>query len=160
MSLRHPVGVTAYLHVRHYSFVECDVSHSHMWCVSWLIHSRCAKDSDVTANPNVWLICLCDMTHSSVWHDWLLPICVCDSFVYVTWLIHLCDMVSCCQSVCHDSFIYVIWRDSLLSVWYGWLLPIRTCDSFVRVTSAIICVTWRINLCDMTHSYVRRDWLK
>ena len=30
-----------------------------------------------------WLIHLCDMTHSSVWHD----SCIC-----VTWPIHLCDM--------------------------------------------------------------------
>jgi len=30
-----------------------------------------------------WLIHMCDMTHSNVWHD---------SFVRVTWLIHICEM--------------------------------------------------------------------
>jgi len=40
---------------------------------------------------------MCDMTHSYVWHD---------SFIRVTWLIHMCDMTH--SYVWHDSFIYVI----------------------------------------------------
>ena len=40
----------------------------------------------------------CDMTHSYVWHD---------SFICVTWLIHLCDMTH--SYVWHGSFICVAW---------------------------------------------------
>ena len=52
---------------------------------------------------------MCDMTDLYVWHD---------SFIYVTRLIHVCDMnwFSCGTSfhpspsyMWHDSFIYVIW---------------------------------------------------
>ena len=43
-----------------------------------------------------WLIHMCDMTHSYVWHD---------SFICVTWLIHMCDMTH--PYVWHDSFICV-----------------------------------------------------
>ena len=45
-----------------------------------------------------WLIHMCDMTHSYVWHD---------SFTCVTWLIHMCDMTHSC--VWHDSFTCVTW---------------------------------------------------
>ena len=37
---------------------------------------------------------MCDMTHSYVWHD---------SFICVTWLIHMCDMTH--SYVWHNSFI-------------------------------------------------------
>jgi len=43
-----------------------------------------------------WLIHVCDMTHSCVWHD---------SFMCVTWLIHGCDMTH--SHVWHDSFTCV-----------------------------------------------------
>jgi len=45
-----------------------------------------------------WLIHMCDMTHSYVWHD---------SFICVTWLIHMYDMAH--SYVCHDSFICATW---------------------------------------------------
>jgi len=45
-----------------------------------------------------WLIHMCDMTHSYVWHD---------SFICVTWLIHMCDKTH--SYVWHDSFICVTW---------------------------------------------------
>ena len=61
------------------------------------------------------------MTHSYVWND---------SFICVSWLIHMCDMTH--SYVWHDSFICVSW---LIHVWH---------DSF-------ICVTWLIHMCDMTH---------
>jgi len=44
-----------------------------------------------------WLLHMCDMTHSYVWHD---------SFLGVTWLIHMCDM----------TYSYV-WYDSCPGVW-------------------------------------------
>jgi len=114
---------------------------------------------------------MCDMTHSYVWHD---------SFICVTWLIHMCDMTH--SSVWHDSFICVTWLHLLLSrrTWPAtWL--IHMCDithayvwhhSFICVTwlirmcgmthlyvwqNACICVTWLIHMCDMTHSNAWHD---
>jgi len=97
------------------------------------------------------------MTHSYVWHD---------SFICVTWLIHMCDMTH--SYVWHDSFICVVsltymcdmthsyvWRDPFICVTW----PIHMCgithlyvwhDSF-------ICVTRLFHRCDMTHSYVWHD---
>jgi len=78
---------------------------------------------------------MCDMTHSYVWHD---------SFICLTWLIHVCDMTH--SYVWHDSFICVIWL-------------IHICDAthpYVWHDSSI-CVTWLIHMCDMTHSYVWYD---
>jgi len=98
-----------------------------------------------------------EMTHSYVWHD---------TFVCVTWLIHMRDMTH--WYVWHDSLICVtwlirmrdvthsyVWHDSFLRV--PWL--IHTCDmthsnawhdSFIRVT-------WLILTCATTHSYARHD---
>ena len=72
------------------------------------------------------------MTHSYVWHD---------SFICVTWLIHMCDMTH--SYVWHDSFICVTWLIHMYDMThsYAWR------DSF-------ICVTWLIQMCDMTLSYV------
>jgi len=67
-----------------------------------------------------------------VWHD---------SFICVTWRIHMWDM----------THLYV-WHDSLICV--TWL--IHLCDmthSYVW-HDAFICVTWLIHMCVMTHSYV------
>ena len=47
-----------------------------------------------------------------MWHD---------SFICVTWLIHMCDMTH--SYVWHDSFIYV-WHDSFICV--TWLIHIHT----------------------------------
>ena len=52
-----------------------------------------------------------------------------DSFIWVTWLIHTCDMTQFYER--HDSFVYV--------------------------TCRIICAKWLIHMCDMTHSYVWHD---
>jgi len=56
-----------------------------------------------TFHPNhnrLWLISICDMTHSCiyVWRD---------SFMCVTWLTHMCDLTHWC--VWNDSFIRVTW---------------------------------------------------
>jgi len=73
--------------------------------------------------------------HTYVWHD---------SFIYVTWLIHVCDMTH--SHVWHDSFICVTWRIHVGGVTHSYVWH----DSF-------ICVTWRILMSDMTHSYVWPD---
>jgi len=113
---------------------------------------------------------VCDMTHSCVWHD---------SFICVTWLIHMCDMTnsyvcdmthSCvwsvsCSFVWHDSFgarhlekvvvrvtwLTYVWHDSIICV--RWL--IHVCDMTHPCVwhDVFICVTWLIHMCDMTHSY-------
>ena len=62
---------------------------------------------------------MCDMTHLYVWHD---------SFICVTWLIHMCDMTHSCvpwlihmcdmthSCVCHDSFQCVTRHDAFRCV--------------------------------------------
>jgi len=72
------------------------------------------------------------MTHSYVWHD---------SFICVTWLIHMCDMTH--SYVWHDSFICVTWSIHMCDMTHSYVWH----DPF-------ICVTWSIHMCDMTHSYV------
>jgi len=79
-----------------------------------------------------WLIRVCDMTHSCVWHD---------SFICVTSLIHMCDMTH--SYVWHDSFIRVTWLIYMCDTTHSYVWN----DSF-------ICVTRLIYICDTTHSYV------
>jgi len=92
------------IHMRHVSFI----------CVTWLIHIGCG--SYVFANTNRFVclcVCVCDsyytwhkkwMRHDSftsgadVWHD---------SFVFVTWLVHMCDMTH--SYVRHDSITCATW---------------------------------------------------
>jgi len=89
-----------------------------------------------------------DMTHSYVWHD---------SFICVTWLIHMCDMTH--SYVWHDSFIGVtglihtaqhFQLSHLLYSYVTW--RIHVCD-----VTHLICVTWLIHMYDMTHSCVSND---
>ena len=79
-----------------------------------------------------WLIHMCDMTHSHVWHD---------SFTYVTWLIHTCDVTH--PRVWHDSFTCV-----------AWLIHMRDVTHSHVWRDPFTCVTWLIHMCDMTHSHV------
>jgi len=89
------------------------------WITSSFIYV-CHDDSFICVT---WLIRMCDMTRSYVWHDsficatWLVHICDMshsyvrhDSFIRVTCLIHTCDMTR--SYVWHDSFICVTWLDS------------------------------------------------
>jgi len=78
------------------------------------------------------------MTPSYVWHD---------TFMCVTWLIHICDMTH--SYLWHDSFICVTWR---IHVWHDssetyplWQKP--THDPWYLNSR----VTWLIHVCDMTH---------
>jgi len=69
------------------------------------------------------------VTHSYVWHD---------SFIYVTWLIHMCDMTR--SYVWHDSFIYVTWLIHMCDMTHSYLWH----DSSIYVTWLIhICATIR-----------------
>ena len=75
---------------------------------------------------------MCDMTHSYAWHD---------SFICVTWLIHMCDMTH--SYVWHDSFI--MWHITHSHVSHdSFICCIRLMDNSSS--------TWH-----MTRSYVRHD---
>ena len=107
-----------------------------------------------------WLIHMCDVTHSCVRRDsfmcvtWLIHVWR-DSFICVTWLIHMCDMTY--SYVWHESFICVLWLIHMThsNVWH---------DSFKWVTwlihawhDSFIYVTWLIHMCGMTHSHAWHD---
>ena len=71
------------------------INASQLWCL-WhdMTHAQVERDSSTCVT---WLIRVCDMTYSPVWHDSFT--CVRthshvwhDSFTCVTWLIHMCDM--------------------------------------------------------------------
>jgi len=101
-------------------------SHVSFICVTWLIH-------------------VCDMTLSDVWHY---------VFICITWRIHMCDMPH--SDVWHASFRRVthsyVWHASFICV----TCLIHMCDiphSYVWHDS-FICVTCLIHMCDMPHSYV------
>jgi len=81
---------------------------------------RCLHSHDQL--PVVLLLC--------VWHD---------SFIWVTWLVCICDMMHSC--VCHKQLLIHMCGMTHLDVWL---------DSFTYVT-------WLIHMCDMTHSHVWHD---
>ena len=121
---------------------------------------------------------MCDMTHSYLWHDArvhtrsarlsrrpfatgdLFVICLIqyvqhDPFIYVTWLI---------SYVWHDLLIFVkrrvcanTQRSSIKQTFRSrWLILVTRLNQYVRHNS-IICVTWLIHICYLTHSYVWHD---
>ena len=104
---------------------------------------------------------MCDMTHPYVWHD---------SFICVTWLIHMFDMTQ--LYVWHDSFICVTWLIYMCDMTNSYVNALTTyCNTLqhspshgeqdYRVNStapcmwydSFICLIWLIHMCDMTNSY-------
>jgi len=100
-----------------------------------------------------------------------------DSFICMTWLVHMCDMKH--SYVRHDSFICVPWLvflcvTCLICVCYvthsyvmyqGFLTwHIHKCDMTRSCVShdSSICVTWLIHMCHVTHSYIlyQRQWCR
>ena len=141
-------------HVWHESFASvtwiihmCDMGHSCLWQdlfirVPWLIHI-CVTHQVLVSRQYVgiyifhtcdmthsWLIHIHDITHSYVWHD---------SFIRVTWLVHIC--------VTHQV---------LVSRQYVGIYLIHTCDMTHSYTlhNLFICVTWLVHACDMTRSHM------
>ena len=85
-----------------------------------------------------WVIRMCDMTRSYVWHD---------SFICVTWLIHnsYISLVICmthsyvCQGMTHSY----VWHDSLVCVTWDWV-----CCSVLRCVAVCAAVTRKKGFCD------------
>jgi len=119
-------------------YVIYDVTHSYMWhysfiCVTWLIricdmtHPYMWHDSSIHVP---WLIHMRDVTHSYMQHD--LNICV-------TWLVYKCrynhqKIKVALRLQVHDSFIYVTWHIHIYDISYMWHY------SFICVTRQIhIC---------------------
>jgi len=101
-----------------------------------------------------WLINVCDMTHSCVWHDSF--ICVTglwrDSCEWVTWLGRMCNLMHSYVCYTYDEFICLPTN----------AVRIGTCHLCDMTHScvwhdAFMSVTWCIHMCDVTHSYVWHD---
>ena len=93
------------------------------------------------------------------------------SFVCVTWLIHICDITHSCvkwlgrvmtqegrrrervsKPVGECTHVHAQKEKS------GRLIHMRDMShSSVQRDASFICVTWRIHMCDMTHSYLWHD---
>jgi len=91
-----------------------------------------------------------------------------DSFICVTWLIHMCDMTQLYglalrrswSRLWHESFIYVTWLIHMCDMTQLYGLALRR--SWSRLWhESFIWVTWVIHMCDMTQLYglaLRRSW--
>jgi len=133
-----------------YSYM-CDMTYSYVkrstWtipmCATWLIiFSRRVTALVLRRVPL--------MSHSYVWHD---------SFICVTWLIHMCDMTH--SYVWHAPFVSATW---LIYKYVTWLIilnrrvtalvsrrvPLTWHASFVCATWLIhTCATWLLDVCVM-----------
>jgi len=122
----------------------CDITHS----------------CDIISGHVTWLIHMCDMIYSYVCdmtHSCVIISVYYGFDLYVTCLIHMCDMMP--SYVWLDSFICVTW---LIHMYVTWLIHVT---SSLGITALICmwhascmcvptCVTLRIYMCDKTHSYV------
>jgi len=76
----------------------------------------------------------------NVWHD---------SFIYVTWLIHMCDITH--EYGCRDSSIRdTDWQLECVT----WLIHICDMTDSCVWHYSFICLTWLIQMCDIMRSYV------
>jgi len=103
-------------------------------CVTWLIHVCAMTRSHVWHDTIIyvtWHIHMCDMTHSYVWHD---------SFMCVPWLIHMCDMTL--SYMWHDS-------TSLITRNMTQLLLILSCH--IYHTRSFVFVGLHIHVYTATH---------
>jgi len=151
----------------------------HVTCVTWLIymcdmiHFTAACNACVRLEQND-ATDMYDATHSHVWLECdLSPSCVWrDSFICVTWLIHMCDLTHCTGGwsrimqrlretwlihMCDVTHSYV-WRDSFICVtWLIHMCDVTHCTGGWSRMMQRLRETWLIHKCDVTHSYVWRD---
>jgi len=119
--------------------------------VHWKHHSNVRHDSITCAT---WLIHMCDMTHSHVWHDWY-P-------AQIELLVLNRSTESWDESHTYEWVITLIWISRVAHVNALQCIgsTIHTCDrtqSHDRHDS-FTCATWLIQMCDMAHSHVWHDW--
>ena len=103
----------------------CDTLCDSFMCVTWLIH-------------------VCDMTHSYVWHD---------SFICVTWLIHMRD------TLCSFSCVTWLW---VSHVTYGWVMSHinESCHTYVRHSVFVfMCHMTLSESCHIWVSHVTYEWV-
>jgi len=94
---------------------------------------------------------MCDMTHSYVWHD---------SFICVTWLIHMCDMTH--SYVWHDVFMCVPWLANLCAMTHWCMARLGgKIDTWCVRHDSFICVTRLVHACVMNRFFVCNEshWL-
>jgi len=144
----------------------CDVSYSYCDLMRWYV--------------------ICGMTHAYVWHDsftcvtWLMFVLwshlfdtfqylshMCDdSCIYVTWLIHMCDMTRTRSFACATGANLHVQRVPFAcatgAICVGVSVSVCLCVCLCLSCWAIehgtfVCLLWFIFTCDMPHSYVWHD---
>jgi len=111
----------------------CAMTHVYIWHLLLMIKSR---ESHKLRSLRVM--------NSDYWGPRTQIICYASS-VYMTWLLHMCDMTQSCGW--HDSSTGVTWLTYTCVKTHSYVCH----DSFSPVT-------WLIRTCAMTHSYVTRTW--
>jgi len=118
----------------------------------------------------IWLVYMCDLTYSYVWHDTFIDWCCFyyfiknslvallealfaryvwqDSCICVIWLVHVLGVRR--SHVGHDSFRSMMWLIHMCD---------RTCLHVCQ--DSLTCVTKLVHMCDTTDSYVWQDsWIR
>jgi len=142
------IYMTLLIHTWHDSSM-CDMTHLYMITHLYVLY--------VT-----WLVRLCDVTHSYVWHASFICVIWHACATCVTWLIHVSCVwhgVTWLVRKCNMVYSYV-WHDSpmtwLLCTWH---------NSFICPTRDLtrsFWVMWLVHTCGMTHPHVWHDvheWL-
>jgi len=143
----------------------CDMTHSYVWrdsshvcdmTYSCVRHDSCMNVAWFGVETlNLSMRCFTAwrfVTHLYVtWHD---------SFICVTLLIHMSDMMSCicavfCLSKVRDSLVRVVWLNDTCDMrqFYAWQ-DSWICGDRLEVRYSFISVTWLIRVCGVTHLYV------
>ena len=125
-----------------------------LYCVAGLL--KVCHDSSSYTRVTLHITCVATcMTRSYVWHD---------SFICVTWLVHMWDMTR--SYAWHESFICFTWLVHVCDMthWYVWhdaficwTWLVYTCDRahwYVWQDSLMCVCLWLIHICDIIHSYV------
>ena len=139
------ISAQIYLYKYKYTYVclfVCDMVHSY---VRYIAHRHVWHDSFKSNldNGSAWrhckgasraCSCICDMTHSYGRHD---------SFMRLTWLIHMCDMTH--SNVWHDPSIHVTGLIHMCDMTHSYVWH----DSLILWHDPFMCHDWHI--CEMTH---------